>query len=150
MNIRTKTTLIMLITFLSGIIVGFVLNGVIIQHHFYRETRRMRSFGGFYQRFEDIVQPTDQQREAMRDILKKHFEELNQYREQMPAKFDTLRMQLEEVLSAEQIQRLDQSRLFRFRGPGHPPDGPKPFDLPRERPRDLPPHRLLHPDSTRR
>lgn len=134
MNIKIKTTLIILITFIIGMLAGAMITQAYLKY-------RMKKFlsmdmpAGFAAHFERIIEPTDEQRKALREILYKYGEKLSKMREKIRQEFLPINKAMEEelnsVLTPEQKKRLED-RFFRrgpggfFRPPGEKPPGDRP------------------------
>ncbi|MCB0279358.1 MAG: hypothetical protein KDD94_07640 [Calditrichaeota bacterium] len=113
METKSKTYLIIISTFVLGMVAGVLLAPMILgapppeQH-----SRRWDSKEGFVQRFEDFIQPTDEQREQVRTILEQHSLKFMRGRRQMMDQvrldMDTLRQQLYPILTDEQKQRFEE------------------------------------------
>lgn len=132
MDNKVKSRLILLVTLLIGVILGMVLQSFIMKWHFEKRVNRLRTARGFTERFERIIQPTDEQRPEVERILENHFQHIQKRMrkpfQELQAQLDTLEMELSKVLTPEQMERLKQ---FRKRMDGHqkgpkPPFGPPP------------------------
>lgn len=114
MNMRTKTTLIIIVTFLLGIIVGIVgLNSI----HHYRMKKQfhlLRTPDGFPRFIERIIEPTETQRQQMVDVLEKYSPRfrsvMDSHRNQMEAMLDSMLTDLEPILTQAQLDRLQEHR----------------------------------------
>jgi hypothetical protein len=118
MNLKLKSSLIIIMT----LIIGMVLGGLIVDTFLKKDRIRdriahLRKPEGFVQRFEQIIEPDSAQREIIRDILKAHFDRVEKtsvhFREQMRVLNDSLRMELEPILTEQQKEKL-RRRLHRF------------------------------------
>lgn len=147
MKVQIKSTLLLMGTLLVGIVLGMILHETFLVRHFQSRTHQMRDPQRFIHHFEEIIQPTDAQREEIKKILKKHYNKMMSERRIFEAKMDSLRTELESVLTEEQKVRLKNSHLLKqnrqprrhFRKeppyphrPGHEPfmDGPPPTPPP--------------------
>jgi Spy/CpxP family protein refolding chaperone len=144
MNIKIKTTLIILITFIIGMLAGSMITQAYIKY-------RMKKFlsmdmpAGFANHFERIIEPTDEQRKALREILYKYGKKMSEMRQKIREEFlpidKAMREELDAILTPEQKKRLEE-RFFRrgpggfFRPPGDKPPGPP---WPGEKPPPPPP-----------
>jgi hypothetical protein len=134
MNIKIKTTLIILFTFIIGMAAGSMLTQVFFKFRM-KKLLSMRAPLGFAAHFERIIQPTDEQRNAVRKILFKYGEKIHQVGQRIREEFipinEAMHEELNAILTPEQKKRLEE-RFFR-RGPGgfFPPPGDGP---PRDRP----------------
>ena len=140
MNIKTKTTLIILVTFIIGMAAGSMVTQVFIKYRM-KKVLSMRVPEGFADHFERIIEPTPEQREAVREILykygKKMAEEGEKMREQFEANREALNKELEAILTPEQKKRLEE----RFFAPGHGdrPPGPPWMRVPPDKEGKMPP-----------
>lgn len=140
MKTRSKTILVLFVTLLIGMVLGAQIHSIWMWHNFRRMAFRMRTPDGFIERFERIIEPTEEQREAIRKLLEKHHEKLIRFRRDFPAMMDSLRKDMDAILTEEQKARLREGLRFR----GEPPPGP-PFRKGRRGRGEKPPFR---PDSS--
>jgi hypothetical protein len=126
MSVKWKSFFIIVATLVIGILIGVFLAGPVLHR---RVERRHIDRGPelFTQMMERVIQPTAEQREAVRAVLKEHsarLEELHEdFRTEMVTTIDSLKADLDPILTDEQKARLDERhhRLERFmeKGPGH-------------------------------
>jgi hypothetical protein len=118
MNIKVKTTLIIIITLIIGIVLGAMLNRT------FMHLRIRRAFDAvnpirFTRILEQAIDPTPGQKKQIREILKKHakiVEELRKnFEEGMQSSFETLKKEMDSVLTPEQKERLEE--MMRERRP---------------------------------
>ena len=141
MNIKVKTMSILIVTLVIGMVLGALIHGAVMQNRLKQTAFRMRTPMGFIQRMERVIQPDDSQRAEMRKILQKHFQKIDRYQAEIAGKMDSLRIELETILTEKQKERLRQ-------GPFHP-GGPRfrpPFGKERPGRRNRP---FGRPDTTR-
>jgi hypothetical protein len=119
MNLKVKSSLIIIFT----LIIGMLLGGVVVATFLKKDGMRdriaaMRKPDGFSRRFERIIEPDSSQQEIIREILGKHFNRVKKTSH-------SLRMELEPILTKEQKERLIQrlGKIHRW--------GPKPGEFPR-------------------
>ena len=125
MSPRTKSVLLLLATLIIGLVLGALINGYFVRQRLARigDFMNPAAFGG---RIEEVVQPTsDEQREAIRRVLDsaapRAVDIMRESRSRMRALNDSVRSELEDILTPEQMQRLDERmRLRRRRGPFRP------------------------------
>lgn len=113
MNLKIKSSLIIIVT----LIIGFVL-GIFFTKSFFppidmiERIAELRSPDGFMRRFERIIQPTESQREKIREILKSHFDRFHlrskKFRDQFSSLNDSLIVELNPVLNENQKLRLEK------------------------------------------
>ncbi|MBN1782083.1 hypothetical protein JW948_13200 [bacterium] len=113
MKTRTKTILLIGLTFILGLLCGAVIQSILIRKEINRFSHRIRSPEGFIERFERIIQPTAEQRTEIRNVLKKHHREMMRFQNEFPSRMDSLRKDLESILTEEQLKKLREDRLMR-------------------------------------
>jgi Spy/CpxP family protein refolding chaperone len=144
MNIKAKTALIIISTLIIGIIFGALLSRAYL-HHRIRRAFSMVNPNRSMTFFEQTINPTPEQREQIRKIIQKHTKTVSELqktlREGMESSFESLRKELDSVLTPEQKERLE--KMMRNRRPWlrrdrrlWPPRDPR-FPDPQ---RKLPPH----------
>lgn len=123
MNTKSKGVIVILVTLVIGIVLGILAGGFFRQNMLKDRVARFRSPDFFIERLEKIVQPTAEQSELLREILREHHEKMfdqgERLRDQMRVMNDSLFSQLDTVLTEEQITQLKQ-RMERMRP--FPPD----------------------------
>jgi len=128
MNIQLKSTLIVLATFVLGILIGFVGDRSLRAPRPFN-AQQMRRLEGFIQFNMDLIQPTSQQKDTVQAILAKYYQKFSfidsRQRKDLTALVDSMHAELSPVLNKEQRERLLHRR------PGRPPQefgrGPRPF-----------------------
>jgi hypothetical protein len=129
MKTGTKTILIILITLIIGMIIGALVTGVFARHRV-RRFRSMREPGHLVARIERIIGPDESQREAVREILREHSEQFleihSQFEGEMLALRDSLKKDLDPLLTDEQKARLERGPRHQgpFEGKGKRPGPP--------------------------
>ncbi len=97
MKMNAKSTLILSVTLLIGILLGFLLKSYILQNKF-DDMRRLRGPGGFTKLFEKIIEPTEEQKLLLDPVLEKYQSKMSEVRkssfENMKLIFDSLRIEL--------------------------------------------------------
>ena len=112
MNARKKSALLLLATLVIGGLVGAVITGAVVNNRL-DQLRGLRERGGFSERIEQVIQPTDAAQEAeIRAVLgasHERFEAMRRrHREEFSAHRDTLRADLAPLLTPDQQARLDE------------------------------------------
>jgi hypothetical protein len=130
MNLKVKSSLIIIVTLIIGIVLG-----IIITQSFFRPPRiidriaELRSPEGFMDKFEKIINPDESQKEKIRYILQNHFEKMHnqslEFRDRFKNLNDSLRADLNPILNDEQKERLDKM-TERFRQHERDGFGPRP------------------------
>ncbi len=147
MNIKIKTTLIISATLIMGIIFGALISRAYL-HHRIRRAFVMVNPNRFAPFFEQAISPTSEQSEQINKIFQKHAQQVFELRKNfdagMASSFDSLRKELDSVLTPEQKKRLEkmmrERRPWPRRGPGPRmkrdapfPQSPKEFLPPEKR-----------------
>jgi uncharacterized membrane-anchored protein YhcB (DUF1043 family) len=138
MNIKVKIALIIIVTLVIGIVLGAMLNRAIMRHRIQRAFAD-RNPVGMVSFMERNIQPAEEQREQIRDILEKHRKKSAEMREKfmmdMKAEFESLEAELDPILTPEQKNRLKRRLRGPWRDPRRFPDrrGPR-MKPPGERP----------------
>jgi hypothetical protein len=136
MTTQTKTVLIIVATLVVGIIIGALGSGFVI-HRFARHVADARHREIFVEKMVGVIAPAPEQEEAIRDILTRHAEQFaelsDDFHRETSALFDSLRSELDPVLTQEQKERLEERgrrfrRLMKHAGPPRrrPGEGPPP------------------------
>jgi len=112
MKAMTKTVFLLTLVFILGGISGAVLQGYLMRRHIKTVTRHMRTPEGFIERFERIIDPSDEQRKEIIAILEKHHEKMMAFHKAFPLRMDSLKMDLDSVLTDEQKEKLQHMKLF--------------------------------------
>jgi hypothetical protein len=131
MSIHGKSALIILGTLLIGIVIGVFLAGPVV-HHRMQPHIPGRGPEAITPMLERLIEPSPDQEEAVREVLERHSKRLAEmhkgYRDDMVAMMDSLRKDLDPILTEEQKARLDEAR-GRFRDFTKKKRGPHgPFD----------------------
>ncbi len=127
MTARTKSALMLVSTLLIGMLLGSLLTGA-LQSRRLQNVAQLRSARGLSFLLEEVIRPeTDEQREAIRSVLEDAApmlaEEMNSSRQRMQALMDSVRAELDPLLTDEQRARLDDRTRFDRRRPPHGPPG---------------------------
>jgi septal ring factor EnvC (AmiA/AmiB activator) len=112
MKTRYKTIGLLSGTLIIGVVVGMLLHATFLQGQFRKHIHRLRTEDGFIQRFEDLIQPTEEQRVQLEKVLKKHFEEMDKQHEAFRVLMDSLKTDIDSILTDEQRQRLQKSMFL--------------------------------------
>lgn len=113
MNMQAKSRLVLSITLIIGVSLGILIDRTVIHQSFESRIERFRGPGGFSQIIERIIEPDSKQMEQIKIILEKHAKKMNDYRNksraEMKVLMDSLRIELEPVLTREQKEKLKES-----------------------------------------
>lgn len=120
MTIQSKSTIIVLATFILGVVVGMLSAGLMIRPEFKpREVFRRES--AFMNLHEKLIEPGESQRDTIRVILEKYYEkfsELNsKHRGTVISLLDSLHTEIYPLLTEEQKERLAKKREYWDRMP---------------------------------
>jgi hypothetical protein len=118
MNVKLKMTFVILATLILGIIIGAMLSRVLIQNRI-RNIISKRNPAVFVPFFEDRIEPRPRQSNEIREILRKYAKRIDEihanFRVELESSFESLRTELEPLLTPEQKKRLERGL------PGRPP-----------------------------
>ena len=127
---KTKSTLIIIATLIVGIIIGFLINGL-ITHNRYKRFVEYRKEEGFKSRFYKHFDLTGDQKELIDPIMDKYAKMnstlMTDFRKKFDSTMSEFHNEVEPYLTPEQIERMEQSKdRFGKRPPaklrGHHPD----------------------------
>ena len=117
MNVKTKTTFIIIVTLIIGIAIGAMLNRALLQHHIKRtfSSRNPERLPVFYER---ILDPNGEQTQKIRSILKKHALTVSKirdnYQKEMLAANESFKTKLYPLLTPAQKSRLNRGPFNRW------------------------------------
>jgi hypothetical protein len=133
MNMKVKTTIVIIITLIFGIVLGAMLNRTFMYRRIQRAFDSVNP-NRFMMILERAIGPNQEQKKLVKEILQKHEKEISALRKDlrdgMLSSIESLQKELASVLTPEQKERLE--KMMRKRGPRMRRDG-KPWP-PRERP----------------
>lgn len=111
MNIKVKTTLIIIITLMFGIFIGAMLNRALLQHRI-RRAFSVRNPNRFAAIYEKIIKPDTAQSEMIREILNKYAKHTSEirdnFRQEMQSALESMRAEIEPLLTTAQKKRLER------------------------------------------
>ena len=150
MNMKIKTTIVIIITLLFGIVFGALLNRT-FTHRRIRKAFDAVNPDRFTMILERAIEPTDEQKKQIREILQSHAKQVEELRkkamEGMETSLQALKKELDSVLTAEQKERLEEMMKERppwMRREGKPwPPREGPFPKPQ---RKIPPKKKFPQD----
>jgi hypothetical protein len=129
MKTKLKPFLILLVTLLIGIAIGFEISEIMIKMRF-DEMKAFREPKSFVNIFEDIIRPDKNQKTVIDSILLKYHVKMESVTKkgmsEVSGIMDSMKVELKPVLNQEQIKRLEAefSRMKHFPPPrdrGMPP-----------------------------
>ena len=119
MNIKLKTTLIIIITLAFGIVIGAMINRTLSQNRI-RNILARRSPVRIVSSYERIIKPDPEQSRLIREVLNKHAKRISEIRErsqeELQSSLESVMEELDSILTPEQRKRLEKRRF-----PGRPP-----------------------------
>jgi hypothetical protein len=137
MSTRVGAIGIIVGTLLIGVVIGALVVGPLEARRHFKRIADLRTPKGFAERMEEIIRPDADQVRVLRPILVKYgqaFDEVSsRHRDEVKALIDSLNAELDTVLTADQKERLEQSRRRlgppggpgdHHGGPGEHPEGP--------------------------
>ncbi|MFH1221381.1 MAG: hypothetical protein V1694_13140 [Candidatus Eisenbacteria bacterium] len=114
MNTCQRAILVVVATLMIGVVIGALVVGPLVARQHFRHLDKLRTRQGFAGRLEEIIKPDGAQAGPVREILTKYsaqFEELNtQYHASTKALADSLRKNLDPILTDVQRDRLERDR----------------------------------------
>jgi hypothetical protein len=124
MNTKTKTSFILMGTLIIGIIIGALFSGMLRQQRI-RRIEGMPHHERFIKSMERILQPDEEQKQLIHQVLKMRFERVAELRDEYQSKiasiFDSIHQDIDTVLTEEQKVRLKEqienvsSRMVKMR-----------------------------------
>ena len=117
MNVKTKTTFIIIVTLIIGIAIGAMLNRALLQHHIKRtfSSRNPERLPVFYER---ILDPNGEQTQKISSVLKKHALTVSKirdnYQKEMLAANESFKTKLYPLLTPAQKSRLNRGPFNRW------------------------------------
>ena len=115
MKTRTKTVLLLITIFFLGMFSGAIFQKILIKNEFKRFSHRVQNPEMFIKRFEAIIEPSPEQQKRIREILEKHHKKMLEFNREFPSRMDSLRRELDSILTEDQKKKLHESRWFRHR-----------------------------------
>jgi len=121
---KTKSILILLVTLILGIVIGFQINEILIKKRF-EEMRAAGRPGSFIKLFENILQPNENQKVLLEPVFIKYQEKMDNIisksRLQVEAQMDSLTNELKPILTQDQLDRFIAEIKNVRKGPPLPP-----------------------------
>ncbi len=147
MNMKVKTTIVIIITLIFGIVLGALINRT-FTHRRIRRAFDAVNPNRFTMILEQAIDPTEEQENQIREILQGHAKQVEEIRkkamEGMETSLQALKKELDSVLTPEQKERLEEMMKKRppwMRREGKPwPPREGPFPKPQ---RKIPPKKKL-------
>jgi len=111
MNMRVKTTIVIIITLIFGIVLGAMLNRAFM-HQRIRRAFDTVDPNRFTMILERAIDPTAEQKKQINEILQKHAKDVAELRKNlrdgMQSSIQSLQKDLDSVLTPEQKERLEK------------------------------------------
>ncbi len=110
MDYKSKSYVIIIITFVLGIVCGVLIKSAITESPF-EQIKRLRQHGGIIKRFENILDLSQQQKDKLKPVLDKYSERFEEYsanrRKGFRSIVDSLNTEIKPYLTKEQLQKLE-------------------------------------------
>jgi Spy/CpxP family protein refolding chaperone len=137
---KVKTTIIIIITLIFGIVLGAMINRTFTQRRIRRAFDAVNP-NRFTMILERAINPTEEQKKQIREILQDHAKQVEKMRKEamegMETSMQSLKQELDSVLTPEQKKRLERMMKRRpswMRRDGKPRPGREgPFPNPRRK-----------------
>lgn len=111
MNIKLKTSFVIVFTLITGIIIGALLNRALLQNRVQR-VFSMRSPNVFVESYLETIKPDADQEKQIKEILERNGQRISEIRstsrEDLESSMVAMMSELESVLTPEQIKRLEE------------------------------------------
>jgi len=111
MNVKIKTTLIILTTLILGLFLGAGLHRLYIQQRI-KKIFTLQRPPMMARTLERIIQPTPEQRVEIRRILRRHTQRLleirREYQEKLRREMEAIRQEIDPILTPQQKKRLER------------------------------------------
>jgi hypothetical protein len=149
MKPSVKFSMILIVTLIIGIAIGFEISEISIRARFERPGNFRRP-EGFLKIWSDVIKPEKNQQPIVDSILLTYHKRIDQFVknsfEEVTKQIDSMKIALSKILSKEQMQRLEEeiNRMGKMHPPGGggmpPREGPPGNNMP---PGDGPPDNML-------
>lgn len=110
MDYKSKSYVIIIITFVLGIVCGILIKSAITESP-YEQIKRLRQHGGIVKRFENILDLSQQQKDQLKPVLDKYSNRFVEYsvnrRKGFRAIVDSLNTEIKPYLTDQQLQKLE-------------------------------------------
>ena len=111
MNIKTKTSLVIVFTLIVGMVIGALLSRALLQKRVAR-VFSMRNPNTFVQSYLETIKPDSDQEKQIKEILERNgqrFEDIrSKSRQDLESSMLSMMSELESLLTPEQIKRLEE------------------------------------------
>jgi len=111
MNMKVRTTIVIIITLIFGIVLGAMLNRTFTHQRIKRAFDTVNP-NRFTMILERAIDPTEKQKKQIREILQNHTNQVEELRknamEGMQTSLQSLKKELDSVLTPEQKERLEE------------------------------------------
>jgi hypothetical protein len=144
MNVKTKTTVLLIVSLVVGIVIGLLVSPLMRKSMLEKRFSNFREPDRFIEKMYDIVQADESQKEKIKEILAAHHKRMLDFHTRIKIQMDSLHNDLKSVLTSEQMEKLERILKDRRAFPAEPgkdrgPFHGKPGDKRRPHHRDLPP-----------
>ena len=121
MNVKQKTSLLIIFTLIGGMVIGAMLNRAFLQNRVQRVFQK-RAPNVFAQSYLEAIKPEKEQQKQIEEILERNARRMSDIREKnrqdLEALMESMLAELESVLTPEQMERLEDKTPV-----GRPPFG---------------------------
>jgi uncharacterized protein YneF (UPF0154 family) len=111
MNVKTKTSLVIVFTLITGMMIGALLSRALLQNRVQR-VFSMRNPNAFVQSYLETIKPDANQEKQIKEILERNGQRIaeirSKSRENLESSMVAMMSELESVLTLEQIKRLEE------------------------------------------
>lgn len=111
MNVKLKTSLIIAVTLIAGIVIGALVNRALLQNRVQR-VFSMRNPNAFVQSYMETIKPDANQEKQIKEILERNGQRIAEIRlksrKDLESSMVAMMSELESVLTPEQIKRLEE------------------------------------------
>jgi len=111
MNVKLKTSFVIAVTLIAGIVIGALANRALLQNRVQR-VFSMRSPNVFVQSYLETIKPDADQEKQIEEILERNGQRIaeirSKSREDLESSMVAMMSELESVLTPEQIKRLEE------------------------------------------
>ncbi len=112
MNVKTKTSLVIVFTLITGMIIGALLSRALLQNRVQR-VFSMRNPNAFVQSYLETIKPDSDQEKQIKEILERNgqrFDDIrSKSRQDLESSMLAMMSELESVLTPEQLKRLEEN-----------------------------------------
>ena len=130
MNIKLKTTILLVSSLIIGVVIGLLIGPLLQRNILEKRFKNFREPDRFIEKIYDIVSADESQKERIKEILTAHHKRMLDFHAQIKIQMDSLQHDMKNVLTPQQMKRLERILKGRERPPFHrkPRDKRKPYE----------------------